>query len=144
MLGFHELREACVNGLKTRPSYRSMLCAAVRYDHEELEEILAGASFSIGRLQQILERDIPHVPDEDRLLIDITRSEESPNALHQLLALCHKRVPLRVELEEAGLNFEKLGHLIGKRLQEERTNRSLLSSDWSYAPLTYVPSARRN
>jgi hypothetical protein len=144
MLSFQELRRFCSSQLKRPPTFRNMLLAAVQHDREELLQIFTCAGFALDDFAAALVAERPPAADESALVLDVIRSEQSPNDLHLVYALCRRQSALGAELVAAGCNVEKLAYHVSRRLAGMSGKYVMIRTSGLEESLTTISDSRLN
>jgi len=143
MLNISELRLICKEKLNIKPTLYGLIKASLDYDKKELESLFYQCDTSVSEIRKVI-YDISEKTGNEELLIEIIRSEASPNSLHLLKYALKKDTDLLLLTQTARINTEKLIKGIENKILLSDKNKVFANKIEIDDPLMNISKIRYN
>lgn len=144
MLSLNELRYLCIESMKSKPTIRSLILTAIKFDTKELESFFYFAGYSLQKFKESIE-EIEEMKDNENMgLIDIIKSEASPNILHLIKWYYLNNIGLKNKIERDGIVLADFLSYLETKIHLSDTKAILPDKSVSGNPLFHISRERYN
>lgn len=144
MLSIRDLRFLCTNDLQVKPTFKTLLLTSLKYERKELESIFYMAEIPISKFINVINDNNRTSAEEERLLIEVIKSESNPNVLHLIKYLCESNAELFSKLKNVCPNIIQLQEELILRINRSHFKNNILDSQDLNDPLLRVETIRKN